>query len=127
MEKDQFKEFLESIGRPILGDLERGGITRSRLIQKLNEELEATEVKIFNQNGKIISGLGGPAWEIRQRARMDIFKLMGCYPIEEHRIITGEMITSRSPEEIEKLREISKRVIDEIVSEHQLQIEQKED
>ena len=46
---------------------------------------------------------------------MDAHKLRGDYPVEEHRI-TGDMITSRSPEEIEVLREAAKRVIEELMA-----------
>ena len=110
---DRNKELLELIGKPLIEDLEKGGITRDRLVKKLQEELEATEVKAFNHGGKVIYSKPLEAWEVRQRARIDAQKLLGLYPAEEHRI-TGEMISSRTPEELEELRKISDRVVEEI-------------
>jgi hypothetical protein len=89
------------------------GITPSFLAKKLKAELEATEIKAFNHGGKLVYSDPLVAWEVRQRARIDAQKLLGLYPAEEHRI-TGDMIPSRSPEEIKSLQEIARRVAGEV-------------
>ncbi len=106
-------EFQKSIESPVIAALEKEGITLSHLSKILHKELKAKEIKVFNDKGTIIYSDGVPALDIQQRARIDAHKLRGDYPAEEHRI-TGEMITSRSPEEIRDLQEIASRVVDEI-------------
>ncbi len=106
-------EFQKSIESPVIAALEKEGITLSHLSKILHKELKAEEIKVFNDKGKIIYSKGVPALDIQQRARIDAHKLRGDYPAEEHRI-TGEMITSRSPEEIKDLQEIAARVVEEI-------------
>ena len=98
---------------PILEALDAEGITLPFLSKQLKKELKAKEIKVFNDKGTVIYSDGVPALDIQQRARIDAHKLRGDYPAEEHRI-TGEMITSRSPEEIKDLQEIASRVVDEI-------------
>ena len=106
-------EFQKSIESPVIAALEKEGITLSYLSKILNKELKAKEIKVFNDKGRIIYSDGVPALDIQQRARIDAHKLRGDYPAEEHRI-TGEMVTSRSPEEIRDLQEIAARVVEEI-------------
>ena len=106
-------EFQKSIESPVIAALEKEGITLSHLSKILHKELKAKEIKVFNDKGTIIYSDGVPALDIQQRARIDAHKLRGDYPAEEHRI-TGEMITSRSREEIKELQEIANRVVDEI-------------
>jgi len=100
-------EFQNSLNaNPVIQALERKGITLDKLADYLNEELKAKEIKVFNDKGTIIYSEGVPALDIQQRARIDAHKLRGDYPAEEHRI-TGEMVNTRSPEEIEELRSIA--------------------
>jgi len=81
---DDKTALIDSLGVPLLNDLEQAGLTRSRLIELLKEELLATERKVFNNNGNLIYSDPAPAWEIRQKARLDIQKLCGFYPTEKH-------------------------------------------
>lgn len=83
---DKKRELLALIGAPLLEDLEAGGLTRTKLIEKLGEELEATEIKPFNYNGTIIYSKPLPNWEIRQKARIDIQKLCAFYPPEKYQL-----------------------------------------
>ena len=41
------EKLLESLGTPLLKDLEEAGLTKKKLIEKLSEELEATEEQTF--------------------------------------------------------------------------------
>lgn len=107
------KAIIDSLNSPIIAALEGEGITIKSLSKQLKNELKAEEIKVFNDKGTIIESGPLVAWDIRQRARIDAHKLRGDYPAEEHRI-TGEMISSRSQEDIKELQEIANRVIDEI-------------
>ena len=99
---------------PLVSALEGEGIAEKYIAKKLKEELEATEVKVFKPRGEDISYSEPlPAWEVRQRARMDAQRLRGDYPIEEHRI-TGEMVVERSAEEIGLLRRVAAEVAEKI-------------
>lgn len=107
-------EFQNSLDvNPVIQAFERKGITLDKLADYLDEELKANEIKCFNDKGLVIYSKDLAALDIRQRARIDAHKLRGDYPAEEHRI-TGEMITSRSPAEIEELQRIANRVVEEI-------------
>src|SRR3972149_7563440 len=108
-------DILDQFLGPIRHALDEQGLDERFLAKLLKEETEATVEKPFLSRKKIIYSKPLPAWEIKQRARMDAHKLRGDYPVEEHRI-TGDMITSRSPEEIEVLREAAKRVIEELMA-----------
>ncbi len=113
-EDSQIKKEIEAeLLSPLIEALDAEGITLPFLSKQLKKELKAKEIKVFNDKGTIIYSNGVPALDIQQRARIDAHKLRGDYPAEEHRI-TGEMITSRSPEEIKDLQEIASRVVDEI-------------
>ena len=113
-EDSQIKKEIEAeLLSPLIEALDAEGITLSFLSKQLKKELKAKEIKVFNDKGTIIYSDGVPALDVQQRARIDAHKLRGDYPAEEHRI-TGEMITSRSPEEIKDLQEIASRVVDEI-------------
>ncbi len=94
---------------PIIEALEGEGITIKSLSKQLRKELKAKEIKVFNDKGTIIYSDGVPALDIQQRARIDAHKLRGDYPAEEHRI-TGEMVNTRPPEEIEELRSIAQEL-----------------
>ena len=107
------KEIQAELLSPIIEALDAEGITLPYLSKQLKKELKAKEIKVFKSKNKVIYSKGLNALDIQQRARIDAHKLRGDYPAEEHRI-TGEMITSRSPEEIKDLQEIASRVVDEI-------------
>ena len=109
------KEIQAELLSPIIEALESEGITLPYLSKQLKKELKAKEIKVFNDKGTIIYSDGVPALDIQQRARIDAHKLRGDYPAEEHRI-TGEMVTSRSEAEIEELKKIADRVVEEIRS-----------
>jgi osmotically-inducible protein OsmY len=66
--------------------LEEGGITDEYLRTKLKKEMTATDVKTYNNKGRVIYSDPMIAWEIRQRARQDAHKLRGDYPAEKHEI-----------------------------------------
>lgn len=67
------------------------GLSAEYLTKKLKQELNAKEVKAFNNNGEVIYSKGLPAMAIRQKARMDAHKLRGDYPAEklEHSGLEG--------------------------------------
>lgn len=108
-----FQEIEKELLSPIIEALDAEGITLPYLAKQLKRELKANETKHFTHQGIVQDQRDVEAWEVQQRARIDAHKLRGDYPAEEHRI-TGEMITSRSPEEIRDLQEIANRVVDEI-------------
>ena len=115
-EDSQIKKEIEAeLLSPIIEALEGEGITIKSLAKALKKELKAKEIKVFNDKGTIIYSDGVPALDIQQRARIDAHKLRGDYPAEEHRI-TGEMVTSRSEAEVEELKKIADRVVEEIRS-----------
>ena len=106
-ENSQIKKEIEAeLLSPLLEALDAEGITIKSLAKSLHKELKAKEIKVFNDKGTIIYSKGVPALDIQQRARIDAHKLRGDYPAEEHRI-SGEMVNTRSPEEIEELRSIA--------------------
>ncbi len=74
------EEMIEAIFRPIDLALEKEGLTPTYLARKLVEELEATTVRAFNSNGKVIYSKPLVAWDIRQEARKDAHKLRNHYP-----------------------------------------------
>ena len=120
-------ELLDAIGKPLFQELEEGGITRTKLVEKLKEELDATECKIFNHNGNLISGPPQPAWEIRQRARIDACKLLALYPPDEYKLLGDvSLAPKRSPEELEFLHDMARKVAQEIRGKATKKIELKE-
>ncbi len=78
------KKIYESLGNPLIPCLEKKGITAEYLADKLKEELDAKETKVFQYKGDVIESKEKIAWEIRQRARMDAHKLLSHYPSEKH-------------------------------------------
>ena len=100
------KKIRDGLRSPLVEALDAEGITLPYLSKQIKKELNAEEIKVFNDKGTIIYSKGIPALDIQQRARIDAHKLRGDYPAEEHRI-TGEMVNTRSPEEIEELRSIT--------------------
>ncbi len=107
------KNIRDSLTSPIIAALEGEGITIISLAKQLKKELKAKEIKVFNDKGSIIYSIGVPALDVQQRARIDAHKLRGDYPAEEHRI-SGEIVQSRSPEEIAELREIAREAAEQV-------------
>jgi CMP-2-keto-3-deoxyoctulosonic acid synthetase len=104
------QELTETIMRPIEEACRKEGICEVYLAKKLKKELNAKEIKVFNPKGNnkpegLIYSKALVAWEIRQRARMDVQKLLGLYPIEK-REISGSIDLRRplTPEEEEYLQ-----------------------
>jgi hypothetical protein len=72
--KDEFQEALKA-----------EGITPALMAKKLREELDATEIKVFfdKNAGKIVYGKKKLiAWNVRQKARLDVQRLLNLYPEE---------------------------------------------
>jgi len=69
---------------PLHQALQSEGITIEYLVQKLREELNATEVKVFfnPKTGKFRYSKPNIAWKIRQCAREDAQRLLNLYPQE---------------------------------------------
>ena len=71
----------------MLDAMEAFGITREYLARKLLEELEATEVKVFNdKEAGIVYSRELVSWGTRQKARMDAHRLRGDYPAEKREV-----------------------------------------
>ncbi len=68
--------------RGITRHMDSKGITIEKLVDKLKEELDATEVKVFNDKGEVIYSNELVAWEVRQKARQDAHKLRGDYILD---------------------------------------------
>jgi len=85
------EEMIDAILRPIEDALEGEGITPEYLAKKLKKELNAKEVKTFfdQKTGQVVYSKKMIAWQIRQKAREDVHKLLGHYPAEKHEL-TGE-------------------------------------
>lgn len=69
----------------------RKRITAERLLDKLEEELEACEQKVFNPKGNkdkkgLLYSKKMIEWGTRQKARMDAHKLRGDYPAEKSEV-----------------------------------------
>jgi hypothetical protein len=101
---DTREKLLQSLGTLLLKDLDEAGLTRKKLIEKLGEELEATEVKPFNHNGTIIYSKPLPNWEIRQKARLDIQKLCAFYPPEKYQLQLPPLSNMSDEELDEKIK-----------------------
>jgi len=72
-----------------LSELDKRGVTWDLLTEKLFQELEAHETKVFlTKRGKIVYSKPLLLWDIRQKARIDAHKLRGDYPAEK-RELTG--------------------------------------
>ena len=108
------KEIYNSLGNPLVPCLEKQGITAEYLTEKLKEELEALNEKVFQYKGGIISKADLKAWEIRQRARQDAHKLRGDYPSEKHHVtfesgVPIVPLTEDQQLELEAIKELKKR------------------
>ena len=108
------KKIYDSLGQPLVQCLDDKGITVEYLADKLQEELDATEVKTFQYKGEVIQSDPLVAWEIRQRARMDAHKLRGDYPSEKHHVTfeSGVPIVPLNEDqqlELEAIKELKKR------------------
>ena len=104
------QETIQDIMASFHDALKKEGINERLIAKKLKRELNAKETKVFNPKGNnkpegLIYSKALVAWEIRQRARMDVQKLLGLYPIEK-REISGSIDLRRplTPEEEEYLQ-----------------------
>lgn len=67
-----------------LEKLESHGLSFDYLLKKLKRELNAKEVKVFNNKEQgIVYSDRLIAWKVRQEARKDAHKLRGDYPAEK--------------------------------------------
>ena len=103
------KDVLDSLGAPLIKALGVRGITLSLLAKKLKTELEATQVKAFNDGGKVIYSRPLEAWEVRQRARIDAQKLLGLYPVEKYEV-RADVASQTSDEERDFLHQVAVEV-----------------
>ena len=94
-------------------ELDSSGVTSKHLIEKLKEELIATETKTFQHQGLIIESGEKIAWDVRQRARQDAHKLRGDYPAEKHQL-EGTLTDPRSKEEREAILAIAREVVERL-------------
>jgi hypothetical protein len=96
---------VEDLLRPIHTALEKVGITPDYLAQKLEKELNAEEVKVFNdKEDGIVYSAPLIAWDVRQKARMDAHKLLGHYSPQEIKMqVSIEEFLSVLPEPIKAL------------------------
>jgi len=97
------EDILSGLENPMTPILEKIGIGKSYLAQKLKKELNAKETKVFNDKGELIYSDNLVAWKIRQEARKDAHKLRGDYPAEkrEHSgyVTLEEIIKAQDQEE----------------------------
>jgi hypothetical protein len=80
------KRILDGLNSPLVQVLDSKGITLDVLADKLKEELDATETKTFQHQGKVIESEPKVAWDVRQRARQDAHKLRSDYPVERKHV-----------------------------------------
>jgi len=107
------KKIYDSLGQPLVQCLDDKGITVEYLADKLQEELDASEVKTFQYKGEVIQSDPLVTWEIRQRARQDAHKLRGDYPSEKHQIkVEGDLpvrpLTDEQRLEVEAIKRVLK-------------------
>ena len=84
------EEILAGLDNPMLAALEAAGITEEYLTDKLQEELDAKETRVFNAKGKVIYSDDLIAWKVRQEARRDAVRYIGGEPAEK-RELSGEV------------------------------------
>lgn len=94
--------------------LDKADLTLDYLIDKLKEELEVTQIRVFHYQGSLTESDPLIDWQTRQKARQDAHKLRGDYPAEKHDV-GGEAFTSLAQyvEALEKASAITARVTDE--------------
>jgi len=76
----------EDMEQPDTLDTIRNRLTLDSLLNKLDEELEAHETKVFSGKEGLLYSDDMIAWPIRQKARMDAHKLRGDYPAEKSEV-----------------------------------------
>jgi hypothetical protein len=125
---DELTSHVESMANVLHGK----GITPLYLARKLKAELNAKEVKVFNdKEDGIVYSKALPAWNIRQKARMDAHKLMNHYPAEKHEHTgkDGAPIESRmtffppEPETVEEWLEMKAEIDKRMAAEKETQSE----
>lgn len=71
---------LDSLNTQMIQAMDKHGITIDRLMEQLNDELQAEDTKLFADKGHVIDKVNVIAHDVRQRARIDAHKLRGDYP-----------------------------------------------
>lgn len=75
-------DVLNSLNTQMIQAMDSQGLTLTRLLKQLEDELQATEIKHFAHQGKIQDTAEVIAHDVRQRARIDAHKLRGDYPAQ---------------------------------------------
>lgn len=80
------------------------GITPEFLIDRALKELGAMETKFFAHEGVVKDERDVVAWGVRQKARMDLQKALGLYPVEQKEILLNadglRLILDSLPEDV---------------------------
>ena len=118
------EELLGAIVQPIEESLGNEGITLEYLAKKLKKELNAKEVKAFydRKTKEVVYSKKLPAWEVRQRARIDAHKLLGHYPAEKHELTARMGVTDYNELEEEtkqKLKKAANKIVQDILKDVQ--------
>ncbi len=102
----------ETARQKLLNSLSYQGIDAVLLANKLKEELNADETKVFSGKEGLLYSTPLTAWKVRQEARKDAHKLLDHYPADrqEHYFPNGPpiQIGSINPNELLALQEAAK-------------------
>ncbi len=99
------EKLLNSLNAPMFEAMAKAGITTEYLMEKLNDELKASETRVFNGKDGLIYSNPLVAHDVRQRARIDAHRLLGHYPADQHHF-TGSVSTVLPPEDVALLDEV---------------------
>ena len=77
-------------GLSVIDAMNAYGITPEYLAQKLKERTEATEIKVFNNDGQVIYSTPLTAWKVQHEAQDMIHKLRGDYA-EQKLTVSGTL------------------------------------
>lgn len=82
--------------------MDQAGITKAKLLQAINEGLEATMVKIATHEGEITDEKSFPDYSIRHRYLETALKLLDAFPASRHHVTTTneDFFASKSDEEL---------------------------
>jgi len=96
------KTLYEEVHSPLLEKLDNAGLTADKLIEKLQEELEAKVERVFcTKEGDLKYSKKMVDWRTRQEARKDAHKLRNDYPADKTETEHSGMILL-APEKIKK-------------------------
>ncbi len=94
--------------------MEAVGIDAVFLAEKLMEEMDATEVKVFfdSKEGQVVQSAPLAAWKVRQEARRDAHALLNHWPDKRHSLDLGNVSAAMvvMPTEPTSLEDWSKAV-----------------